>query len=256
MSLPGRLAEHLLKKLPRHKMRAGAGREKTALPDEPHAVPVDGCIAFRGIPDIRAGLRKGRRVENHEVILLSLGAQFRQKVQHISGQETDILEAIQIRIPFRHLNRFLRGIHTCHFFCASPGGIQRTIQIWLHGQLTDATLDIDASNGTYAIRDQSGHITQSGGGVAINQDGTERPLTAKEIKEDLANTPDTETVNGRTCLLLGGQRIDITDRFDDSGFCYITVRTGSGKLYVTVRKNGGLASSPNRYVLPDEFAAG
>jgi hypothetical protein len=141
-------------------------------------------------------------------------------------------------------------------YASNVGGIQRTIQIWLHGELTDATLDIDGSSGTYAIRDRSGHITQSGGGVAINQDGTERPLTAKEIKEDLANTPDTETVNGRTCLLLGSQRIDITDRFDDSGFCYITVKTGSGKLYVTVRKNGGLASSPNRYLLPDEFAAG
>ena len=141
-------------------------------------------------------------------------------------------------------------------YASNVGGIQRTIQIWLHGELTDATLDIDASNGTYAIRDRSGHITQSGGGVAINQDGTERPLTAKEIEEDLANAPDTETVNGRTCLLLGGQRIDITDRFDDSGFCYITIKTGNGKQYVTVRKNGGLASSPNRYLLPDEFAAG
>lgn len=141
-------------------------------------------------------------------------------------------------------------------YASNVGGIQRTIQIWLHGELTDATLDINTSDGTYAIRDQSGHITQSGGGVALNRDGTERPLTAKEIEEDLANAPDTETVNGRTYLLLGSQRIDLTDRFDDSGFCYITVKTGSGKRYVTVRKNGGLASSPNRYMLPDEFAAG
>ena len=141
-------------------------------------------------------------------------------------------------------------------YASNAGGIQRTIQIWLHGELTDATLDIDASNGTYAIRDQSGHVMQSGGGVAINQDGTERPLTAKEIEEDLANRPETETADGRTYLLLGSQRIDVTDQFDESGYCYITVKTGGGKLYVTVCQNGGLASSPNRYVLPDEFAAG
>ncbi len=141
-------------------------------------------------------------------------------------------------------------------YASNAGGIQRTIQIWLHGELTDATLDIDTSNGTYAIQDQSGHVMQSGGGVAINQDGTERPLTAKEIEEDLANRPETETADGRTYLLLGSQRIDVTDRFDESGYCYITVKTGGGKLYVTVCQNGGLASSPNRYVLPDEFAAG
>ena len=141
-------------------------------------------------------------------------------------------------------------------YASNAGGIQRTIQIWLHGELTDATLDIDTSNGTYAIQDQSGHVMQSGGGVAINQDGTERPLTAKEIEEDLANRPETETADGRTYLLLGSQRIDVTGRFDKSGYCYITVKTGGGKLYVTVCQNGGLASSPNRYVLPDEFAAG
>lgn len=141
-------------------------------------------------------------------------------------------------------------------YASNAGGIQRTIQIWLHGELTDATLDIDTSDGTYAIRDQSGHVMQSGGGVAINQDGTERPLTAKEIEEDLANRPETETADGRTYLLLGSQRIDVTDQFDESGYCYITVKTGGGKLYVTVCQNGGLASSPNRYVLPDEFAAG
>ena len=141
-------------------------------------------------------------------------------------------------------------------YASNAGGIQRTIQIWLHGELTDATLDIDTSDGTYAIRDQSGHVMQSGGGVAINQDGTERPLTAKEIEEDLANRPETETADGRTYLLLGSQRIDVTGRFDKSGYCYITVKTGGRKLYVTVCQNGGLASSPNRYVLPDEFAAG
>lgn len=141
-------------------------------------------------------------------------------------------------------------------YASNVGGIQRTIQIWLHGKLTNATLDIDTSDGTYAIRDQSGHVTESGGGVAISSDGTERPLTAKEIEEDLSNRPETETADGRTYLLLGSQRIDVTDQFDESGCCYITVKTGSGKLYVTVRKNGGLASSPNRYLLPDEFAAG
>ena len=39
-------------------------------------------------------------------------------------------------------------------YASNAGGIQRTIQIWLHGELTDATLDIDDSSGTYAIREQ------------------------------------------------------------------------------------------------------
>lgn len=53
MRLSGSLAEHVLEKLPCNKVRAGAGREKAAVTDESHAVPVDRGVAARRIADVR-----------------------------------------------------------------------------------------------------------------------------------------------------------------------------------------------------------
>ena len=66
-------------------------------------------------------------------------------------------------------------------YAADIGGIQRAIQIWIHGDLTDAILRVDEEEGTYTLTDGKGNVVEEGGGVAIEADGTERPLTSEEI---------------------------------------------------------------------------
>ena len=79
-------------------------------------------------------------------------------------------------------------------YAANVGGIQRTIQLWMHGDQTSATLDLNTDDGSYSLeyKDTDGNtVTQGGGGVAFDADGNERPLTEDEIMEEL-NAPDVE----------------------------------------------------------------
>ena len=142
---------------------------------------------------------------------------------------------------------------TSTIYAANIGGIQRTIQIWTHGELTDATLTIDENKGTYTIQDSNGKAIQSGGGVAMDAQGHSRSLTPEEIMEDQANMVSTEKIDGHMYLYYKDQKYDITDQLAHDTYAYITLQDGKKTLYVTVVKSGGVATSENRYVLPNEF---
>ena len=99
-------------------------------------------------------------------------------------------------------------------YAANVGGIQRTVQVWLHG--------------------------------------TERPLTGEELLEE-ANSPDVEyNDDGTVWLYYKNQKIEITDKFKDD-VCYVKVQDGDETLYVTVKYQNGLAYSNEKYVEEDEF---
>ena len=86
-------------------------------------------------------------------------------------------------------------------YAANVGGIQRTVQIWMHGDQTSATMTV-SDDGTYDIeyQDENGETREtSGGGIAYEPDGTERPLTGEELLEEM-NSPDVEyNEDGTVC---------------------------------------------------------
>ena len=134
-------------------------------------------------------------------------------------------------------------------YATNLGGIRRTIQIWLHGDQTTAVLDIQ--DGQWTVRDRNGFLIRSGGGVTIDLDGTERPVTEEEIIEHL-NLPDlVHKADGSDWVYYHGQTIEITEEmYDDEGFCYLELRDGDEIWYATIEKNGGMAFSPVEYILP------
>lgn len=136
-------------------------------------------------------------------------------------------------------------------YAADIGGIRRIIQIWLHGDQTTAVLDIQ--NGQYTLTDEKGSFIKGGGGVAFEPDGSERPLTEGEILEHLEHPEVIYQEDGSIWLYYRGQKIDITDRFDEEGYCYLELQDGEEVLYATIEKNGGLATSPTAYLKPHEF---
>jgi len=147
------------------------------------------------------------------------------------------------------------GTATC--YAADAGGIQRTVQVWLHGDQTTAVITVgDDSVTHYSITDKNGKQLQGGGGVAIDEDGKERALTASEIQEHL-DSPSTDTIGGKLYLFYKDQKTDLTDKFDADGLAYITLKDGDKTLYVTVAENGGLQSStkcyPQKSDLPQEW---
>ena len=137
-------------------------------------------------------------------------------------------------------------------YAANVGEIQRTIQLWIHGDQTDATLDVK-EDGSYNLNysDENGNtVEQGGGGVAFDADGTERPLTEDEIMEQI-NMPEVEyEEDGSVWVYFHNQSIDITDKFDDNNVCFVKVTDGKETFYLTVKYKNGYTFSNDKYIEP------
>lgn len=134
-------------------------------------------------------------------------------------------------------------------------GIQRIVQIWIHGDCTDAVLTAD--NGTYTLdyTDENGEsVQQSGGGVAMDQDGTRRPLTAEEFLDDINHTPDVVyDEDGSVWIYYRDQKWEITDKFEND-FCYAKLTADGETKYMTVMYKNGYGVSPHCYPDPEDFS--
>lgn len=134
-------------------------------------------------------------------------------------------------------------------YAANIGGIQQKVQIWIHGDPTDAIIEFDGQ-GNYNLEyeDENGNIqTQGGGGVAYGPFGKERPLTEEELLAEL-NSPRVEEENGVWTVSYYGQVHNITDKFDADGICYLQLIHDGETLYMTITKEHGFASSSKYYV--------
>ena len=112
---------------------------------------------------------------------------------------------------------------------------------------------LDVQNGQYTLTDQQGSFLRGGGGVAIEPDGSERPLTEEEIIDHLEHPEVLHQEDGSIWICYRGQKMEITDRFDEDGYCYLELHDGEKVLYATIEKSGGLATSPTAYPQPGQF---
>lgn len=136
-------------------------------------------------------------------------------------------------------------------YAADIGGIQRTIQLWLYGNQTNVILDIQ--DGQYTLTNDAGDVLISGGGVSIDPDESERPLTEDEIIDHLEKPDLQYREDGTVWIFYRGQKIEITNLFDADGICYLELRDGEDILYVTATKENGMAFSPDDYIQPWQF---
>ncbi len=137
-------------------------------------------------------------------------------------------------------------------YAMNVGGIQRIVQVWIHGDQTDATFSVE--NGTYSLQytDEEGNvITQGGGGVAL-EGNEERPLSEEELL-DYLTMPDVEYKDdGTIWIYYLNQKMEITDKFED-GICYVKLAADGKEQYVTVKYQNGFAVGEKRYIQPSEF---
>lgn len=139
-------------------------------------------------------------------------------------------------------------------YAKDVGGIQRTIQLWIHGDQTSAIMDIQNGQYTITYEDAQGNThQQGGGGVAIEADGSERPLTEEELMEHL-NSPEVEyRDDGSVWIYYMDQAMEITDRFNEDSICFVQLKNGKDTLYVTIKYDDGYAWSPSAFVQPETF---
>lgn len=139
-------------------------------------------------------------------------------------------------------------------YASDLGGIQRTVQLWLNGEMTDATLTVKNGHYTVNYTDSEGNERErSGGGVAFEPDGTERALTEEELLADI-NCPEvTYRDDGTVTVYYLDQKLDVTDKFDEDGVCYVQLEGGEKTIYMTIKRGNGYATSTTKYTLPSEF---
>ena len=139
-------------------------------------------------------------------------------------------------------------------YASDLGGIQRTVQLWIKGDQTDAVMTIDQGRYTIDYTDENGTAHEmGGGGIAIEDDGTERALTEEEMLEHL-NAPEVVYEDDGTVMIYyRGQSLDITDRFDENGLCHVLLRDeqdGEKTLFVTIRYNDSYSYNATKYEDP------
>ena len=156
-------------------------------------------------------------------------------------------------------------------YATDLGGFRRTIQIWMYGEAKDAIVepytgggeDVDVEcDGEATMAEPSYVVTwtdgngekhqMQGGGVAMEADGTERPLTMDEYLEHLESSAETVVeVDDRVMLYWYDQSVDITDQFED-GVCRLSLTHEDETLYFTVTDAGNGAynvrAGSDRYV--------
>lgn len=111
-------------------------------------------------------------------------------------------------------------------YAADVGGIRRAVQIWIHGDQTNAVLDIRGNSYNLSYEDEDGNPRSiGGGGVAIGMFGQERPLTEEEILEELEHPQVEYLEDGTVWVYYHDQKLEITDKFQD-GVCYVQLKDG------------------------------
>ena len=133
------------------------------------------------------------------------------------------------------------------------GGIQRIVQVWIHGDQTDAVFTVNEGEYTLEYENEEGNLVQqSGGGIAFEADGTQRPLTEEELWEDVT-APDVEyKEDGTVWVYYKNQELNITDKFENE-ICYLQLEDGDEVKFLTIKYQNGYAMSPHGYVQPWEF---
>ncbi|MCR4648992.1 MAG: hypothetical protein K5776_07940 [Lachnospiraceae bacterium] len=139
-------------------------------------------------------------------------------------------------------------------YAANLGGIQRQIQLWIHGDQTTATMEIDQGNYTISYVDENGEAKEMhGGGVSLDAFGRERPVTEEEIMDHL-DMPDVAfNDDGTIIVYYHAQTIDITDKFNSDGFCFTHVTDGKKNFYMTIKNDGSYGIDSDKYPDTSEF---
>ena len=140
-------------------------------------------------------------------------------------------------------------------YAADLGGARHLVSVWLHGDLTEVTIE-QAGDGQYEIIYPDGS-TRSAGGLSYDSDGTARGITMEELVDRLLTDVEAaQDEDGRYWLYIRDHRIDITDQIEEQGYAQEKVRDGLLADYITVVWYGedscGIITSHYGFATPEE----
>lgn len=133
-------------------------------------------------------------------------------------------------------------------YAADLGGIRETVQMWIHGEQTDVTINDESIE----YVDEDGNV-QVETGFKVGPEIGERPLTGEEIAEEKVNEVYVDkTDDGKVIMYFHDKQFDVTDNIANKEYTFHVVTDGS-EVYVKLDfdENGdfSITTSPR----PDWF---
>lgn len=161
---------------------------------------------------------------------------------HSSGQFTlDVEEMEQIQKMHRK-NMAVAAAVACAVaigaggtaYAADIGGIQQKISIWIRGAQTEVHVTENGENGsggyTFTYSQEGGTKEISGGGVSLDD-------------------------SGRVWVYYYDQKVEITDAFDESGACSLTLTHDDETVYLEITKHEDGRYSYEQTSIPGDGSA-
>lgn len=119
-------------------------------------------------------------------------------------------------------------------YAADIGGIQQKISIWIRGEQTEVHVTENGENGsggyTFTYSQEGGTKEISGGGVSLDD-------------------------SGRVWVYYYDQKVEITDAFDESGACSLTLTHDDETVYLEITKHEDGRYSYEQTSIPGDGSA-
>lgn len=118
-------------------------------------------------------------------------------------------------------------------YAADVGGIRTTLHLWLYGKQANVELT-DKGDGSYDMVFDNGEETMavSGGGVAFDFWGRERPLSPEEVAESFDSHVAYQE-DGKLWLYYKSLALDLSPYMTSSG-CKVVVDLDGEKMYFSI----------------------
>lgn len=127
-------------------------------------------------------------------------------------------------------------------YAADIGGIQEKISMWLHGTKTEVDVTENGTDGyggyTFTYTQDGETKSIGGGGVSIDENGNETWLSADEVADHMSQSADIDVdEDGKVWIYFYDQKVEITDSFDESGVCTLTLTHDDRSVYLEITKD-------------------
>ena len=168
---------------------------------------------------------------------------------------------VEIMEKNRHLYRMKKVVAACAAvavvfggmtvaYAADLGGFRKVITSWFHGEQAQWNVtENETGSYSYTYTDENGEMHEgSGGGVAIDEDGSEIPLSAEEVMENVGNEVETDE-DGNIWFYYYDKKFNITDLFDENDVCKAAFEYEGKTVYFVVGGLKGETAVPGSYSL-------
>lgn len=131
-------------------------------------------------------------------------------------------------------------------YAADLGGIREKVSTWIHGEQMDVNVTENGDGGyNFSYKDGDKEKEFGGGGVSIDADGTESPLSPEEVLDEAGCEVTTEK-DGTVWLYYREHKVNITELVKGDKTCKVAIIDNDKPVYFDIKSNGSIGYEMSR----------